>query len=215
MAEQLQVEKRDAVGKHHNRRLRESGKIPAILYGHGKENVPLSVPVEELDAAIRHGSRMVELTGAVSESAFIREVQWDTWGMHVLHVDFTRVSAHERVEVELPVELRGEAPGFREGGIVEQLTHRLTIECRADAIPEKLELSINDLGLNESLTAAEVDLPRGAKLLDEPSWVIVSCTPPVEVPEEVEKVSEGEPEVIGAKEDGEAEVEGRDASEKS
>jgi len=205
MAEQLQVEKRDAVGKHRNRRLRESGKIPAILYGHGRESVPLSVPAEQIAAAIRHGSRMVELSGAVNESAFIREVQRDTWGQRVLHVDFTRVSADERIEVELPVELRGEAPGFREGGVVEQVTHRVTIECRASAIPEKLELSVNELGMNESLTAAEIELPRGAKLLDEPQTTIVTCSPPVEVPEEVEEAAEAEPEVIGAKEQEEAE----------
>jgi len=210
MAEQLQVEKRDAVGKHHNRRLRKSGKIPAILYGHGLENVPLSVPAEQLAAAIRHGSRMVELSGAVRESAFIREVQRDTWGKQVLHVDFTRVSADERIEVELPVELRGEAPGFREGGVVEQVIHRLTIQCRASAIPEKLRLRINELGLNESLTAAEIELPEGAKLLDEPHTVIVTCSPPVEAPEEVEEAVEAEPEVIGAKEQEEAE--GGDAS---
>lgn len=200
MAEQLRVEKRDTVGKHHNRRLRKSGKIPAILYGHGGESVPLSVPADQLVAVIRHGSRMVDLSGAVSESAFIREVQRDTWGKEVLHVDFARVSAHERIEVELPVELRGEAPGFREGGVVEQIIHRLTIECQASAIPEKLELNINELHLNESLTAAEVELPPGAKLLEDLETVVVTCNPPLEVPEEVEEAIEGEPEVIGAKE---------------
>ena len=200
MAEQLQVEKRDAVGKHRNRRLRESGKIPAILYDHGLESVPLSVPADQLFAAMRHGSRMVDLSGAVNESAFIREVQRDTWGKEVLHIDFARVSAHERIEVELPVELRGEAPGFREGGVVEQVTHRLTIECRASAIPEKLELNVNELNLNESLTAAEIELPPGAKLIEEVETVVVTCNPPLEVPEEVEEAVEGEPEVIGAKE---------------
>jgi len=207
MAEQLQVEKRDTVGKHHNRRLRESGKIPAVLYGHGRESVSLSVPDGQLYAAIRHGSRMVELSGAVRESAFIREVQRDTWGKRVLHADFARVSADERLEVELPIEIRGEAPGFRDGGVVEQVTHRLTIECRASAVPEKLELSVNELGLNESLTAAEIGLPPGAKLLDEPGTVVVTCSEPVEAPEEAEEAAEEEPEVIGAKEKEEGEGE--------
>jgi large subunit ribosomal protein L25 len=150
---------------------------------------------------------MVDLSGAVRESAMIREVQRDTWGKRLLHVDFTRVTADERVEVELPVELRGEAPGFREGGVVEQVTHRLTIECRASAIPEKLELSVNELKLNESLTAADIELPPGASLLDEAQTVIVSCSPPVEMPEEVERPAEEEPEVIGAKEKEEGEGE--------
>ena len=116
MALQLAVEPRDTQGKHSNRRLRRSGQIPAILYGHGLECVPLSVAADVLTAAIRHGSRLVELTGAANESAFIRELQWDTWGTHIVHVDFTRISEHEIVEVRVPVELRGEAPGVREGG---------------------------------------------------------------------------------------------------
>ena len=80
MALELAVESRDTQGKHRNRRLRQSGKIPGILYGHGLECVPLSVEADVLTAAIRHGSRLVSLTGAVNESAFIRDLQWDTWG---------------------------------------------------------------------------------------------------------------------------------------
>ena len=78
------------------------------------------MPADELETALRHGSRLVSLTGAVNESAFIRELQWDTWGTHIVHVDFTRISEHEIVEVRVPVELRGEAPGVREGGVVVQ-----------------------------------------------------------------------------------------------
>ena len=111
MALQLAVQTRDTQGKHRNRRLRQSGQIPGILYGHGLECVPLAVAADALTAAIRHGSRLVSLTGAVNESAFIRDLQWDTWGTHILHVDFTRISEHEIVEVRVPVELRGESPG--------------------------------------------------------------------------------------------------------
>jgi large subunit ribosomal protein L25 len=78
MAEQMVVENRDQRGKLDNRRLRKSGKIPAVLYGHGLENVCLAVSSEALSLALRHGSRLVDLTGAVSESAFIRDMQWDT-----------------------------------------------------------------------------------------------------------------------------------------
>jgi len=103
MALQLAVESREAQGRHGNRRLRQSGKIPGILYGHGLDCVPLAVGADVLTAAIRHGSRLVSLTGAVNESAFIRDLQWDTWGKQVLHVDFTRISEHEIVEVRVPV----------------------------------------------------------------------------------------------------------------
>ena len=111
MAELLQVELRDSRGKRNARRNRRSGKLPAVLYGHGQETVSLLVSSERFLAAVRHGARLVKLSGAVEDQAFIREIQWDTWGLHALHVDFTRVSEHEKVQVEVTVELRGEAPG--------------------------------------------------------------------------------------------------------
>ena len=165
MALQLAVQSRDTQGKHRNRRLRQAGKIPAVLYGHGLENVSLSVGTEELTAAIRHGSRLVSLTGAVSESAFIRELQWDTWGTHIVHVDFTRISEHEIVEVRVPVELRGEAPGVREGGVVVQHVHEVEIACPASVIPERLAGNVNQLVLNGSILLSALQLPEGAKIL--------------------------------------------------
>ncbi len=202
MALQLAVEPRDTQGKHNNRRLRRSGKIPGILYGHGLENVSLAVPADALTTAIRHGSRLVSLTGAVSESAFIRELQWDTWGTHIVHVDFTRISEHEIVEVRVPVELRGEAPGVREGGVVVQLIHEVEIACPASVIPEKLAVNINHLKLEESILLSSLELPEGAKMLvADMEAVIVQCVVPVELPEEgAAEAAPGEPEIIGAKE---------------
>jgi large subunit ribosomal protein L25 len=187
MALELAVQPRDTQGKHRNRRLRLAGQIPAILYGHGLENVPLAVESEALTAAIRHGSRLVSLTGAVNESAFIRELQWDTWGTHIVHVDFTRISEHEIVEVRVPVELRGEAPGVREGGVVVQHVHEVEIACPASVIPEKLAVNINHLKLNESILLNSLELPQGAKIeTDDMEAVIVECVVPVEQPEEGE-----------------------------
>jgi large subunit ribosomal protein L25 len=80
MAETLQVMARDKYGKHNTKRLRNGGQTPAILYGHGLENVSLALPSDQLYAAVRHGSRLVTLAGAVNESAFIRDLQWDTYG---------------------------------------------------------------------------------------------------------------------------------------
>jgi large subunit ribosomal protein L25 len=202
MALELAVQPRDSQGKHHNRRLRRSGQIPAILYGHGLQNVPLAVDADALTAAIRHGSRLVSLTGAVSESAFIRELQWDTWGTHIVHVDFTRISEHEIVEVRVPVELRGEAPGVREGGVVVQHIHEVEIACPASVIPERLTVNVNHLALEASILLNTLELPQGAKILAaDMEAVIVECIVPVELPEEMAaEAAPGEPEVIGAKE---------------
>jgi large subunit ribosomal protein L25 len=203
MALQLPVQSRDTVGKRRNRRLRRSGQIPAILYGHGLENVSLSVDNEAISTAIRHGSRLVSLTGAVTESAFIRALQWDTYGTHIVHVDFTRISEHEIVEVRVPVDLRGEAPGVREGGVVVQLIHEVQLACPASAIPERLAVNVNHLKLDESILLGGLELPEGAKVLAaDLEAIVVQCSIPVEMPEEMgEGVSE--PEVIGAKKEDE------------
>jgi len=209
MALQLAVQSRDTQGKHFNRRLRQSGKIPGVLYGHGLQNVPLAVEADDLSAAIRHGSRLVSLTGAVSESAFIRELQWDTWGKQIVHVDFTRISEFEIVEVRVPVELRGEAPGVREGGVVSQMIHEVEIACPAAVIPEKLAVNINHLMLDQTVLLNALELPQGAKILAaDLEAVVVHCHVPVEAPEEgAAEAAPGEPEVIGAKEKEEGESE--------
>lgn len=209
MALQLAVQSRESQGKHGNRRLRQSGHVPGILYGHGQQSVPLSVEAETLSAAVRHGSRLVSLTGAVNESAFIRELQWDTWGTHIIHVDFTRISEDEIVEVRVPVELRGEAPGVREGGVVMQHIHEVEIACPAVSIPEKLAVNINHLALNGSILLGSLELPQGAKILaGDLEEAVVECIVPVELPEEESgEAASGEPEVIGAKEKEEEESE--------
>ena len=202
MADELKVEVRESRGKRNTRRMRQSGKVPGVLYGHGKENVCLTVAADQLDALVQHGSRLVSLSGAVNESAFIREVQWDTWGTHLLHVDFTRISEHEKVQLQIAVELRGEAPGVKEGGVVEQLVHQVQLDCPASAIPEKLAVNINHLKLGESIKIADLELPAGATVLDSLEAVVVHCVEPAAAPEEeVAEALSGEPEVIGAKEE--------------
>jgi large subunit ribosomal protein L25 len=182
------------------------------LYGHGKENIPLAVTADRLAAVLRHGSRLVSLSGAVNESAFIRELQWDTYGQEVLHVDFARIAMHEKLRINVAVELRGEAPGVREGGVLNHLVHEVEIECPAGSIPEKVLVSVNNLKVGESLTVADLELPEGARCLEPPDTIVVQCLLPVEAPEEELVAAEAgptEPEVISAKKQKEEEEEER------
>jgi len=206
MAEVLQVVSRDSRGTRESKRLRRSGSIPAVLYGHGEATVSLSLPSDAIAAAVRHGARVVELSGAVNEKALIRDLQWDTYGIDVLHVDFARVSEHERVQLEVKVELRGQAPGIKEGGIIELLVHELEIDCEALSIPEKIEVNVRDLHLNGAIHAGEIKLPDNVKLLSDAELLVVHCVTPAA--EEEAETSEGgaaEPEVIGRKADEEGE----------
>ena len=180
--------------------MRRDGHIPAILYGHGEANRSLSVSADEMATVVRHGGRVVELKGVVNEKALIRDLQWDTYGADVLHVDFARVSEHERIEVKVKVELRGQAAGVKDGGVVEHFIHEVEIECEALAIPEKLELPIHDLKVGDSLSASDLRLPPGVKLISDPDVVVVHC---VEARGEDEEIAPAggaaEPEVIGRK----------------
>jgi large subunit ribosomal protein L25 len=200
MAEVLNVEKREPHGKRQARRLRASGVVPANLYGHGQENVALALRADEVRAMVRHGARVVDLQGAVAEKAFIRDLQWDTYGTRVLHLDLTRVSADERLQVKVAIELRGTAAGAKEGGLVEQVVHDVDIECLAVEIPEKLFLRITDLKLDGSLTASAIELPPGAILVSDPDELVVHCVQPAAEEEGEPAAGEGaEPEVIGRK----------------
>jgi len=210
MSEVLQVEVRDSRGTKNARRMRRSGHTPAVLYGHGKEVISLTISTDEINAAVRHGSMLVELKGAVKENAVINALQWDVFGTEVLHVDFKRVDADERLVVEVQVELRGEAPGTKEGGVVQQPLHAVEIDAPVSAIPDKLHININDLHVDQVLTAGDIeDLPEGVKLLTEADRVVAQCQMPLEQPEEAaEAEGTAEPEVIGRKEEeGEAEGE--------
>ncbi len=207
MAEALNVKKRETRGKRNAKRMRFAGTIPAVLYGHGEESKSLVVIADEMASVVRHGGRVVELKGDVNEKAFIRALQWDVYGTHVLHVDFTRVSEHERVEVKVSVELRGQAPGVKEGGAVEHVLHEIEIDCEALSIPEKIEVNINELNIGDSITAGELKLPAGMKLVSDPDDVIVQCVVHRDEEEEAGEGGVAEPEVIGRKAEDEEESE--------
>lgn len=204
MAETLNCEKREQTGTLRMRRLRQDGKIPAVVYGRG-DNVPLTLSEKEINAVIRAGSPIVELAGAVTSAAMIRDVQWDAFGQNVLHLDLARIDASEAVEVTLSVELVGVAPGSKAGGTVRQLVQEVLVMCPATNVPDKLPLKINDLELDGSITVGEITLPEGAKLITPGEDVAVQCLV-VEAAGEESAADDGEegaaePEVIGRKAD--------------
>jgi len=178
MAEQLKVKRREKLGGGNNRRLRRTGKVPAVLYGHGEACISLAVESTAIMNVIRHGHKLVRLEGDVSEGAFIKAVQWDVYGKGVIHIDLLRVSDTEKVRTTVSIELKGTAAGLSEGGIVEFVLHELEIECPAAAVPEKLVVNVNDLHLNKAIHARDVHLPEGATILDDLDLVVVHCITP-------------------------------------
>jgi len=209
MSDTLEVTARKATGTRESRRLRRQGLVPAILYGHGEKCVGLAAKREAVQAVIRHGSRIVELKGAVKESALIRELQWDTYGVEPIHLDLLRVSKSDRIKVKVPIDMKGEAPGHRAGGVVTLLLHEIEIECTPDTIPEKIHVQVGKLELGGFVKVHDLELPKGARVVAEGDETVISCTLPSKKGEEAAAVpGAAEPELIGRKpaEEGEGEA---------
>jgi len=163
MIETIAVAKRDVLGSRAMIKIREKGLIPAILYGHGEENVCLTVSLDTVNSLIKHGTKLVSLTGDVVDTALLRSVQWSSLGDRVIHVDFARVSQTEDVEVTIPIHLHGEAPGaLSAAGQLRFVTHEITIRCPAAKIPEYLVCEVGALQLGQSIHVSELKLPEGA-----------------------------------------------------
>lgn len=198
MNDTLQVTLRTTTGSAESRRLRRSGMVPAILYGHGEPAVGLAVSRDAVAAAIRHASRVVQLQGAVKTGALIRDLQWDTFGVEPLHVDFLRVSATDRIRVKVPVELKGECPGQRAGGIVNLVLHEIELECAADHVPERVHANVGHLEVGHTLKVRELEIPGGARAVLDGDETAVTCAIPGRKGGE-EVAAPVEPEIIGRK----------------
>jgi large subunit ribosomal protein L25 len=197
----IKVERRSVRGKWAARRLRAGGLIPGVVYGHGQEALSVQLPAHELLGLVRHGTRVVELTyDGASETALIRELQWDVFGHEILHVDFARVTADERIRVEVRIALRGTAPGVEEGGVLSHLVHNVEVECLATEIPEEIRVDVRGLHLEQSIHISDLQVPPGVKVLADPEIVVAQVTKKmeaVEAPAVEAEVGPAEPEIVG------------------
>ena len=185
------------------RRLRKSGVVPAILYGHNETAVPLAVEELTLRVLLRgeHAGRgLLNLSiDGKQESAVIKDLQWDVFGKEILHVDFARVSKGDKVRVSVPVVLKGQAAGVQEGGVVDHVIHQIDIECPAEHIQEAVNVNIKDLKLGMAIHVKELVLLEGCKALASPDSIVVQVKKHVDESEEGEGLpGEGalEPELI-------------------
>lgn len=200
----LKVTKRDGRGTRTARRMRKQGQVPGVLYGHGEATVSVALPADDLVKAIRHGVRVVDLDqGGALEKALIRDLQWDPLGHDIVHVDFARVAADERIEVDVRLELRGTAPGVTAGGRLDQPLHNLEVECLAISIPESIRVNIGEMQIGSVIHVRDLKLPEGVVAKNDPDAVVVQVTEPLveaEAPAAAAPGAEGqaaEPEVIG------------------
>ena len=197
------AEPRDQLGSRANKRLRDSGKLPGVIYGHKLAVVPITLPKKEVVKHLDHGTHLFALTiaaagggtGGQAENVLVKDVQYDHLGMEVIHVDFARVDLTERVEVTVALELKGDPKGEAEGGVLTQVVSELEIECVVTDIPDAIRHNVSDMALDSVLHLKDITLPPGAKALQDPELILAT----VKVLEDQEAVEgeSAEPEVIG------------------
>jgi large subunit ribosomal protein L25 len=215
---QLSATPRDGTGKGSARSLRAQGKIPAVIYGHGREPQSLAIETRELEkllSKISAESTVIELSmDGKSARTLIREIQRHPFKRQILHVDFQELVAGEKVTVRIPIVLMGVPEGVRQdGGILDQVMRELEIEVDPANIPNHVEVDVNPLRIGDSVHVSDITLPDGVELVGEPDSTVCVVSAPRAVVETVAPTEEAEvvaePEVIGKakKEEEEEEVE--------
>ncbi|MBN1844244.1 MAG: 50S ribosomal protein L25 [Sedimentisphaerales bacterium] len=197
----LKAERKQQAGTRVSRKLRLAGRVPAIIYGHQQEPESVHLDYHDLALELQHHHRLlaVELAGQ-RQQVLVKEVQYDHLGDKIIHVDLARVRLDERVEVTVALELKGTPAGAAEGGVLEQLLGEIELECLVTSIPESIRVPVAAMQVGDLLTAGQLVLPEGAKLITDPETPVVSVS--VMAAEEVaEEAVEGEaePEVIARK----------------
>ena len=202
-AVKIRVELRDpaknkGTGTKFARKLRSKGRIPAIVYGHKQAPTPISLARDSVWEMIKKKTHLAELEmdGGANETVLVRDIQWDHLGKEIIHLDFARVSAGDSIETEVPIELRGTAPGLAEGGILEQLIHDLLVVCRADAIPNNIKVDVSELRIGEAIHVKELTLPEGVVTKADPDSLVVHVTTKVAEAAPAEAAEGIQPEVI-------------------
>jgi large subunit ribosomal protein L25 len=207
----LEAQERTGSGSRAARKLRDEGKVPAVVYGHGEGTASITLPADELTKAIRHGARVIDLNqGGKLQKALIRELQWDALGHAILHADFARVSADERITLDVRVELRGTAPGVTAGGVLVQQLHNLHVECPVISVPESIRVNVGEMQMDQILHVRDLVLPEGVVVKNDPDAIVAQVTQKIvegETPAEAASPEQAEPEVIGKKKEEEGEEE--------
>lgn len=176
----IHAERREALGSVAARRLRRQSRLPAVLYGHQRDPVHLSVARRDVEALLHDGARLVDVeVGGVVETALLKDIQYDAMGDHILHMDLARIDPDERVTVTVPVELHGLAKGVASGGNLDHVIQDLEVECPAIAIPEVIRLDIRELDIGDVIHVRDVEPPERVTFLQDRDAPVVIVHPPV------------------------------------
>jgi large subunit ribosomal protein L25 len=222
--EQITVQSsvREQKGKGPNRRLRVAGKIPAVLYGHKSQNMALEVDPKEIFKILQSDSGentifLLQVPGKEKINCLIKEYQLEPVSHRLLHADFYEVAMDEVLEVDVPLEVVGEAYGVKtEGGLLDIVHRELRVECLPGDIPENIEVDVTELKIGDHIRVKDLKISEKIKILDDPETVVVAVEHPraEELPTAAAPATEAEQEPEVIKKGKAAEAEEGDEEEK-
>jgi large subunit ribosomal protein L25 len=207
----LEVRRRAAEGSRAARRLRREGRVPGVLYGGDGEAVGFDVDARELRVALASSGAVVDLSldGAKATPVVLKEAQRDPVRGETVHIDLLRVRLDQAIHAVVPLELTGvdDAPGVKEGGILEQIVRELNVEALPTAIPEAIVYDVGEMQIGDTLGLDAIAMPEGVALLDEVEEAVVATLSPPKLQAEADEL-EAETEVVGEGEEGGEAAEG-------
>lgn len=215
---QLAASVREQVGKEAVKKVRRAGFVPVSLYGHGMKALSLQVGVKDLHAALhtKAGENVVlnltvEGVKLKESTCLIKEIQQNPVTDNIDHVDLIVISMTQKIDVKIPVIALHtlEAPGVKEGGVLDIIHHEITVECLPTSIPEKIEIDVKSMKIGDTIHAKDLKLPEGVKCKLDGDDVVAALHPPMKEEVAAEEGLGTEPEVI---EKGKKPAEGEEAA---
>jgi len=198
---QLDAEKREKLGGSSSEVLRRLGRVPGVVYGHGEAAVTFHVKELALRPLIyTQETHTISLNlDGKSTNCILREVQFHPVTDRVRHIDLIALHAGEKIKVDVPIVITGTAAGVKDGGIVDFVLHKLSVDVLPESIPEHISVDITDLKIGHSVHVKDLPAHPGYTILGDQNSVIVACVPPKAAAEATETAAVAEPEQIQAK----------------
>ena len=203
----LIAKKRELQGSANMRRMRRAGTLPGVIYGEGKEGLAIQLDTHAFEQILHHHASetmlvKIDIEGEGVISALVKEVQHHPVSSDLMHVDLQKVIAGKPIQVEIMLELMGEAAGVKAGGVLDHVMHSISVECLPKNLVEAIEIDVSDMEIGTVLHVSDLQLGADFKVLvDEEAIVASVAEPRVEVEEEEEDIAAtgAEPEVINEK----------------
>jgi large subunit ribosomal protein L25 len=200
----LSVERRDKTGSRYARRERDRGRLPAVLYGHGKDPVALSLDAKEAIRFFELGEKVFNISLATEgkeQAVLLKDLQFDYLGTNIVHVDLARVDLTEEIEAQVHLHFVGEAKGAKAlGAVFQTLYDYIPVKCTVAALPDEIIVNVTNVTADEPLHVSDLNIPEGVEVQLEPDDIVATISLAAAMPEPAESETiEGEaagPEVI-------------------